>query len=182
MKTHSFKRRPGFTLVEVLTVIVIIMILAGLVVGGMALAKEKQNRDKAKVQIHLLANALEQYKADFGKYPENDAAPGTLATEKLYEALYYNGANEPDKFKIYLAELNPLANKQGWIEYKGSKTVNTVPQPGEVKIIDPWKKEYLYRTGAAAANPDFDLWSMGKDGKTDADDPKAKDSLDDIRN
>jgi hypothetical protein len=68
--------------------------------------------------------------------------------------------------------LNPDGNKQKWIQGTGATAT----------IVDPWKNEYLYRTGASADNPDFDLWSMGKDGKTDASSSKGKDSLDDIRN
>jgi len=170
MKTRLRSSR-GFTLVELLTVIAIMLLLASLVIGGLMLAKEKQRQDKAKVQVHLLSNALEQYKADNGSYPESASATGENASNILYKALYYEGEQDKAK-KIYLADLNPEGNKQGWIEGKGANA----------KIVDPWKNEYLYRTGAAAANPDFDLWSKGKDKKTMADDPKAKDSLDDLRN
>jgi hypothetical protein len=33
-----------------------------------------------------------------------------------------------------------------------------------VTIIDPWGEEYIYTTGAASKNPDFDIVSKGKDG------------------
>jgi len=171
MKTRFRSSRGGFTLVELLTVIAIILLLASLVIGGMLLSKEKQRQEKAKVQVHLLSNALEQYKADNGSYPDSTSGTGENASNILYKALYYDGEQDKTK-KIYLADLNPDGNKQGWIEGKGANA----------KIVDPWKHEYLYRTGSAAANPDFDLWSKGKDGKTMADDAKAKDSLDDLRN
>jgi general secretion pathway protein G len=171
MKTRLRSSRPGFTLIELLTVMTIILLLAGLVIGGMMLAKEKQRQDKAKVQVHLLSNALEQYKADNGSYPPSTSSTGENESNLLYKALYYDGEQDSTK-KIYLADLNPEGNKQGWIEGKGASA----------KIVDPWKNEYLYRSGAAANNPDFDLWSKGKDGKTVADDAKAKDSLDDQRN
>lgn len=171
MKTRLRSSRGGFTLVELLTVMAIVLLLASLVIGGMLLAKEKQRQDMAKVQVHLLSNALEQYKADNGSYPESTSTTGENASNILFKALYYDGEQDKTK-KIYLADLNPEERKQKWIEGKGESA----------KIVDPWKNEYLYRTGAAAANPDFDLWSKGKDGKTVADDAKAKESLDDLRN
>lgn len=171
MKTRLRSSRGGFTLVELLTVIAIVLLLASLVIGGMLLAKEKQRQDKAKVQVHLLSNALEQYKADNGSYPASTSSTGENASNLLFKALYYEGQQDKTK-KIYLTDLDPEGNKQGWIEGKGENA----------KIVDPWKHEYLYRTGSAANNPDFDLWSKGKDGKTMADDAKAKDSLDDLRN
>jgi len=171
MKIRFRSSHGGFTLVELLTVIAIILLLASLVIGGMLLAKEKQRQDKAKVQVQLLSNALEQYKADNGSYPEATSGTGENASNIIFKALYYDGEQDKTK-KIYLSDLNPDGNKQGWIEGKGANA----------KIVDPWKNEYLYRTGAVASNPDFDLWSKGKDGKTVPDDTKAKDSLDDLRN
>jgi hypothetical protein len=63
----------------------------------------------------------------------------------------------------------------------------TPPVPSATTTIkDPWGNEYRYRKGTNAQNPDFDLWSCGKDGLTnfgpsasDIQDPKNKD---DIRN
>ena len=58
--------------------------------------------------------------------------------------------------------------------------------PAAQKILDPWGNEYLYRKGANAVNPDFDLWSKGKDGKTKtgtaAADMTSADMRDDIKN
>jgi hypothetical protein len=45
-------------------------------------------------------------------------------------------------------------NTQGWTDGTGA----------DVTIIDPWGEEYIYTTGAASKNPDFDLVSKGKDG------------------
>lgn len=67
---HSRKHAAaGFTLVEMLAVITIIVILAGLVVGGMGFVNDRQAREKAKVQIAMLEKALEDYKLDYGSYP-----------------------------------------------------------------------------------------------------------------
>lgn len=171
MKSSVSKRRQGFTLIELLAVITIIVILAALVVGAMGFVKDKQANEKAKIQVALLGKALEEYKLDNGNYPPSTSPDGKNQSNVLYKALYLDGANDTTKTKkIYLAELDPAATKQGWVDGKGESAT----------IKDPWGQEYLYRTGSAAENPDFDLWSMGKDGKTGAD-AKSADSKDDIR-
>ena len=51
MKTTSRKGQAGFTLIELMAVITIIVILAGLVIGGLGYVSENQAKSKAQVQI-----------------------------------------------------------------------------------------------------------------------------------
>jgi prepilin-type N-terminal cleavage/methylation domain-containing protein len=187
MKTPSRRHPAAFTLIELMAVVTIIVILAGLVIGGMGYVNEKQASEKAKVQISLLSKALEDYKLDNGTYPPtgNSANP-TANTNLMFRALYWEGASDATGAKkIYLPELDPVNNKQGWISGTGQSAT----------IVDPWGNQYRYRTAFSGAstpvanpdtqNPDFDLWSMGKDGKTRAgrnDAPNHADNRDDIRN
>jgi hypothetical protein len=93
----------------------------------------------------------------------------------LYLALYWDGASDTTRTrKIYLPELDPASNRQGWLDGNGQNAT----------IRDPWGSEYRYRTGTSAVNPDFDLWSVGKDGRTStsAATPDNRDTRDDIRN
>lgn len=170
MKTSISRKRGGFTLVEMLAVIAIIVILAALVVQGLKFAKEKEKLSKAQVQVALLAKVLEEYKLDNGAYPPSSNATGENATADLRRLLYLDGKEDSSK-KIYLSELD-VNSKQGWV----SEDSDTA------EILDPWGNEYYYRTGPGSINPDFDLWSSGKDSQTNADDPKADVSLDDVRN
>lgn len=152
MKIHpSSRSRWGFTLVELLVVITIIVILAGLTMGGYSFIIRKQADEKTRIQIALLEKALEDYKLDNSVYP-----PSTTGTRELYEALYKNGIGPSPTGKIHLAELDPNNDKYGWIQ-------NT---SGVIRIIDPFGAEYIYRRGddPDAKNPDFDLASKGKDG------------------
>ena len=197
MKNNPSPSRPwrsGFTLIELMAVITIIVILAGLVVGGMGFVSERQAKEKAKVQIALLSKALEEYKLDFGVYPptadkpNNYVAPaGTTTSSVLFDYLYFDsdraGGFDANQ-KIYLPELDPGTtqnpSKQGWTTGTASK--------GTI-ITDPWGNQYCYRSAIKAdgtanggtQNPDFDLWSMGKDGRSNSD-IKHKDCRDDIRN
>ncbi len=66
-------RRGGFTLVEMLTVIVIIGILSGLVVGGAISAIKAARRATILAEIGQLKISLENYKTEIGEYPPDFA-------------------------------------------------------------------------------------------------------------
>lgn len=184
MKIHQNPNRPspGFSLIELIVVVGIIVVLAGLTMGGMNLVNQKNAREKAKVQIKLIENALEEYKADNRSIPPHSDPAGDRGDEVLYEYLYYNGFQDRDNGGIvYLPELDPENNgvsgeRQGgqqWMEGEGA----------QARILDPWGRYYRYRSGDSedAVNPDFDVWSTGKDGRTNAN-PDHVDCLDDIKN
>jgi prepilin-type N-terminal cleavage/methylation domain-containing protein len=177
-QTPQTQTYRGFTLIEVLMVMTIIIILASLTVGGLQFVKTRQNNNKAEIQINLLSRGLEEYNLDNGDYPgDEDAggANGTGETNMLFQALYYDGFEAmeagDESATIYLSDLDPLNDSQKWLEGSGSTAT----------IVDPWKNEYLYRRGSGAFNPDYDLWSKGKDSETEGDGEADKDK-DDIRN
>jgi prepilin-type N-terminal cleavage/methylation domain-containing protein len=189
MKNPVSNRSRGFTLIELMVSVAIIVLLSGLVIGGFSFAQAKQAKEKAKVQIGMIQLALEEYKADHGVYPPNFRAAGTGGTTALYEALFngviYNsaGSKSGTTDKIYLPQLDRENDQQGWID-----------QTAGIKIVDPWGVEFRYRVNdnsrtparVFAANPDFDLWSCGPDGTTTAGssggyDEAAAANKDDIR-
>lgn len=179
MKINPRPGKAAFTLIELMAVITIIVILASLVVGGLGYIQEKQAKSKATVQIALISKTLEEYKSDFGTYPLTADAADPKNSAILFKALYFDGFSDTTKAtRIYLPDLDPATNKQGWTTGTASATT---------KITDPWGGEYRYRTAQPLTgttpnkntqNPDFDLWSVGKDGKTGA----AATDKDDIRN
>ena len=75
---HLFPRSPGFTLVEILVVISIITILAGLTLATMGSANTIASRNRAKAEINGLSVALESYKIDNGDYPRSSDYPTLL--------------------------------------------------------------------------------------------------------
>jgi len=63
------RRQNGFTLVEMLAVIVIIGILTGLVTAAVMNVRSRVMRATIKAEINQLALALAAYKAEHGEYP-----------------------------------------------------------------------------------------------------------------
>ncbi len=64
--------KQGFTLIEIMVVVVILGILAGLIVPRIMDKPEEAKRTKAAVQIQSLEQALKFYKLDNGKYPTTE--------------------------------------------------------------------------------------------------------------
>lgn len=62
----------GFTLIELMVVIVILGILAGLIVPRIMNRPEEARRTKAVLQIEGLETALKLYKLDNGSYPSTE--------------------------------------------------------------------------------------------------------------
>lgn len=65
-------KNKGMTLLEVMVVIVILGILAGLIVPNLLGNKEKADKQKVLSDIVALENALDMYKLDNSVYPTED--------------------------------------------------------------------------------------------------------------
>lgn len=77
------RRARGFTLIEILVVIVILGILAGLIVPRIMDRPDQARVVAAKADIAAIMNALKLYKLDNGVYPSADQ--GLLALVKKPE-------------------------------------------------------------------------------------------------
>jgi prepilin-type N-terminal cleavage/methylation domain-containing protein len=166
----------AFTLIELLIVIAIIAVLAGLVLATAGYVQKKGKRSRAEAEIAALSAALENYKADNGAYP-NDAVTNNLDVTtaniadyaapslKLYD--YLSGDSDHDR----MPEAKP------YFPFKPNQ-LNPVAQTGTVTSIrDPFGNPYGYSSMKASNpslnghNPTFDLWSVG-DGAAGPDEAK----------
>jgi general secretion pathway protein G len=66
------KLEEGFTLIEIMVVILILGLLATIVVQSLRGATEKAKRTKAEADIAELKTALDRYYLDNGNYPTTD--------------------------------------------------------------------------------------------------------------
>ena len=152
----SSRRYAGFTLVEIMVVLFIIMILSGLIVGGAKYALTKAARSRAEAEIAAMENALENYKIDNGVYPTTPPGRPTDANGPAY-------ANSPTLHKA-------LAGGPGYpktyLTFKPNQI--QVISPAETNVVDPFGKPYNYYC-TQPLQPDqmnsvtFDLWSYGPD-------------------
>ena len=77
------RARGGFTLVELLVVIIIIAILAAIAVPAVMRATATAQNARIKTEIDMLHMAIQQYKNEYGSYPpavDVDTAGNPVAT------------------------------------------------------------------------------------------------------
>jgi prepilin-type N-terminal cleavage/methylation domain-containing protein len=72
MKTMPIRSRcprAGFTIVELLTVIAIIGILAAMLVPVLSAARKRAQKVQARLEIDQIVNAILKYDSDYGRFP-----------------------------------------------------------------------------------------------------------------
>jgi general secretion pathway protein G len=74
----AITRRKGFTLLELLVVMVIIGLLAGIVAPQYFAQLGKSNTKVARAQIEAFSQALDQYRLDQSRYPGTDQGLNAL--------------------------------------------------------------------------------------------------------
>lgn len=74
-------KQRGFSLIEIMVVVVILGILAALVVPKIISRPEEARKVKAKQDVIAIQNALELYKLDNGFYPSTEQGLGALVTK-----------------------------------------------------------------------------------------------------
>ena len=164
------RRYNAFTLIELVLVIGIITVLAGLVLSTVGYARKKAARARAESEIAAMSAACENYKADNGVYPSNSdtnnldartsgnsSSPSyNLTSLALYNSLFgtTNGSRTPN------------AGARSYFVFKPNMLSPADQTQNVLFIRDPFGNSYGYSTIQAATgdttkgyNPTFDLWS-----------------------
>lgn len=135
--SRTQKPRAGFTLLEVMVVIVILGVLASLVVPNLLGNKEKADRQKAISDIVALENALDMYRLDNGRYP---------TTEQGLEALIQQPANMADARNYRTGGYIKRLPKDPW----GNDYQYLSPVKKGCLMFIPWE-QMVRKTGRALA-------------------------------
>jgi general secretion pathway protein G len=84
------RNERGFTLIELMVVIVILGILAGLIVPRIMGRPDEARRAKSRIQLESLETALKLYKLDNGNYPTTEQGLQALVEAPAVGALTKN--------------------------------------------------------------------------------------------
>jgi general secretion pathway protein G len=133
-KKNKIRNFKGFTLIELMLVVVIIGALVAMVMPRLTGRGEQARVVAAGADINAnIATGLKLYELDNGNFPSTAEGLGALLA-KPSSAKNWNGP--------YL----------------------------ERKPLDPWGREYEYKSPGEHRKTDYDLYSLGKDGIESADD------------
>lgn len=139
------KQESGFTLIEVMVVVVILGILAAVIVPNIMDEPEKARINKAKQDIRALEEALNRYKLDNFDYP---------STEQGLKALVQKPAGSPEPKRWN----GPYVKK-----------INKDPWENEYEYLNPGThgKIDIFSGGKDAGSPEDDIGSWNLDERMD---------------
>ena len=160
MKTKT-SPKSAFTLIEMLTVMAVIAILASLIVGIQAFAQKKAALTRAEGEMRTMGAAAESYKADEGGFPRDlkgqnsdtdildpriDGDPTNLKYQKASLVLYKALSGDE--------EANGKAKEKLYCEFLPSQLQKN--SSGEIKFIkDPFGNSYGYSTAGVAMEENY---------------------------
>ena len=81
MKRSAFKQSKGFTLIEILVVVVILGILGAIVVPNLMSRPDTTRVKAAEADVRALAGALELYRLDNFQYPSSEQGLESLVQQ-----------------------------------------------------------------------------------------------------
>jgi len=138
----------GFTLIELMVVIVILGILAGLIVPRIMGRPDEARRAKARIQIESLETALKLYKLDNGNYPTTEQGLQALVEPPTVGALAKNwrqggylekGKVPKDPWDIDFDYISPGAHGDYDLSSRGAD--GEPGGEGKNKDINSWESE-----------------------------------------
>jgi prepilin-type N-terminal cleavage/methylation domain-containing protein len=144
MKNHSTTLQRGFTLVELLIVIAIIMVLAALGFAGVQTALRKAKTVQTLNIATNVAQAVQNYFDEYGSLPITAAPTGPIATNtgegvnvlRVLLAQEGNGTNVLNTKGIRYLDVKPAKGRKGGIEFAAGSSQPT-------GLFDAWGNPFF---------------------------------------
>lgn len=165
------RTKGGFTLIELILVIAVIMVLSGITFGIARGVQNAQARAAAKAELAVIAQALEGYKSTHGDYPW--AADSEALAKALMGWMAFSGSGSSMTFVTVNSADVPTSGPKNFIDptkldYSGSLPDAANEEPGSGAFLDPWGNPYVYKYKTSAADSwevfGFHLYSVGENG------------------
>jgi general secretion pathway protein G len=166
-------REGGFTLVELIIVIAIILILSALLVVAIVRITDKAMYAKTEAIVHLLDNGCRTYRIDYGVFPANDKGDS--------RCLHFYLGRERTVLLDAAAQIK--TTKPPIVDFKMDQLAATTGPPdpkNPVTPVDAWDVPIRYANPGQMVKNGVDIWSAGKNGR-DEKDPSHQD-FDDVCN
>jgi general secretion pathway protein G len=127
--------RSGFTMIELMIVIVIIGLLGGVLAPAVNNALKKARKGTTKTTLMNIKNGINRFQAELARYPSSlkdlikRPKSGDEKVTKKWDGPYY-----------------------------GEEGIEEVPE-------DPWGNKFVYKLNQPGTKPPYQLYSYGPDGK-----------------
>ena len=167
------KLKGAFTLVELMVVIVVIGIVGGIIFSGAGYLFEKQAIKQAKVEVEVLKIALDEFKREYGDFPETFDNEGEMASFILFHSLYGTHQLSLDTETWERVEVSEFRKNLLPVD---KMTLETLSDDGSEKfnfsefdhfLVDPWGEPFIYQFPRQDGHRGFLLYSKGPDQKGD---------------
>ena len=157
-------KKDAFTLVELLVVLMVIGVLAGIIFSGATFLFGEQGIKQAKTELEILELCLDEYRRDIGSYPitqdsqGNDLIDSVPCGVRLLQALAGthdeegNLLGEDFRRRVYL----PLDKFE----------VDVNEESEDTFLVDPWGEPYQYQFPKLDGHEGYLLFSKGPDSES----------------
>ncbi len=174
--------KKGFTLIEMLVVIAIILLLIALLSMLVQGVLDRARYNKTAVLVHTLSKGCDSYRLDFGIFPPD--------TKSSSASLHFHlGRGRKLDAQKTDTGTSPKITRPPYIQFTMDMLQSNTSGPADpdvlaLPVIDAWERPILYKAaGQAIWNKNgVDIWSLGTNGVSEYAAGPTDSKFDDVTN